>query len=150
MGAAKLKAANFCAYQERSQQEVRDKLYTYGLYTDQVNELLSDLIVDGYVNEERFAKAYFGGKFRIKKWGRVKILQGVAQHKLSDYCIREGLKEIDEDDYIDTLVDVLNKKRVSMKDENLFERNGKLARHAISRGFESSLVWETIKAEFKS
>ena len=110
MAAAKLKAANFCAYQERSQKEVRNKLYSYGLYTDQVDELLSDLIVDGYVNEERFAKAFIGGKFRIKKWGRVKILQAIALHKISDYCIREGLKEIDEDEYEATLIEIIEKK----------------------------------------
>jgi len=148
MAAAKLKAANFCAYQERSQKEVRNKLYSYGLYTDQVDELLSDLIVDGYVNEERFAKAFIGGKFRIKKWGRVKILQAIALHKISDYCIREGLKEIDEDEYEATLIEIIEKKMSTIKLANSFERNAKLANYAIGRGFESSLVWEVLKTKF--
>lgn len=73
---AKLKAARFCAYQERSQQEVRDKLYEYGLHYNDVEELLSELIVEGFINEERFARAYVRGKFKMKKWGRHKILQG--------------------------------------------------------------------------
>ncbi len=73
---AKLKAADFCAYQERSQQEVRDKLYTYGLHEEEVEEVITELIIDGFISEERFAKAYAGGKFRIKGWGRRKIIQG--------------------------------------------------------------------------
>ena len=91
---ALLKAADYCAYQERSQQEVRDKLYGYGLHHDEVEENLSELITQGYLNEERFAKAYAGGKFRIKGWGKRKILQGLKQHRISEYCIMKGF-EID-------------------------------------------------------
>ena len=69
------KAADYCAYQERSQQQVRDKLYDYGLHSDQVEEALSELIQQGFINEERFAIAYAGGKFRMKGWGRKKIFE---------------------------------------------------------------------------
>ncbi|MEQ8925876.1 MAG: RecX family transcriptional regulator, partial [Fulvivirga sp.] len=82
---AKLKAADYCAYQERSQQQVRDKLYTYGLYSEDVERILSELITENFINEERFAIAYAGGKFRVKKWGRNKILQGLNQHRVSNY-----------------------------------------------------------------
>ncbi len=142
---AKLKAADYCAYQERSQQQVRDKLYDYGLHFDEVEEVISDLIVDGYLNEERFAKAYAGGKFRIKQWGRHKILQGLKQHRISEYCIKKGLAEIDGEDYYNTLSSLLLKKVNSIKASNDFDRRNKLARFAIGRGFENSLVWEVIK-----
>jgi regulatory protein len=144
---AKLKAADYCAYQERSQQQVRDKLYDYGLHREEVDEVLSELIVDGFVNEERFAKAYVGGKFRMNKWGKVKITQGLKQHKISEYCIKQGLNEIDDEDYENTLIELLNKKAPSIKFSNDYERNTKLARFAISRGFEQTLVWEVIKSE---
>ena len=144
---ALLKAANFCAYQERSQQEVRNKLYDYGLHETEVDEVLSDLIVQGFVNEERFAKTYVGGKFRIKKWGRIKILQGLKQHKISEYCINQGMKEIDDTSYEATLIGLLEKKSRSVKATNEFERNTKLARYAISRGYESGIVWEVIKTK---
>ena len=100
---AKLKAADYCAYQERSQQEVRDKLYSYGLHQDEVEDVLADLIVDGFISEERFARAYVGGKFRMKGWGRRKILQGLQQHRISEYCIKKGLEEIDAEAYYQTL-----------------------------------------------
>ena len=74
---AKLKAADYCSYQERSQQEVRNKLYTYGLHKDDVEDILTDLVLEGFINEERFSTAYVGGKFRMKKWGRLKIIQGL-------------------------------------------------------------------------
>ncbi len=70
---ALIKAESYCAYQERCQQEVRDKLYSWGLHEVQVENVIAELIASNFINEERFAKAYAGGKFRIKKWGRVKI-----------------------------------------------------------------------------
>lgn len=143
---AKLKASHFCAYQERSQQEVRDKLYEFGLYQSEVEEVLTELIVEGFINEERFAKAYIGGKFRMKKWGRVKILQSLKPHNISQYCINKGLQEIDEEEYIDTLKEIISKKSVAIKAVNNYEHNHKLARYAISRGFEPDLVWEILKS----
>src|SRR6478609_905032 len=68
------KASSFCAYQERTQQEVRDKLWELQVNRDWIEEIISQLIVENFINEERFAKAFAGGKFRIKKWGKVKIV----------------------------------------------------------------------------
>ena len=141
---AKLKAANFCAYQERSQKEVRNKLYDLGLYPDEVEDVLTDLITENFINEERFAKAYVGGKFRVKKWGRKKILLGLQPHQLSPYCIKKGLAEIDEDDYIKTLEDMIAKKDGSIKETNSFKRKNKLATYAQGRGYESELIWNVI------
>lgn len=142
---AKLKAANFCAYQERSQKEVRNKLYDLGLYPDEVEDVLTDLIMDNFINEERFAKAYIGGKFRVKKWGRKKILIGIAPHKLSSYCIKKGLEEIDEEDYLQTLEELVEKKASGVGETDLFKKRNKVATHAMYRGFESDLVWEVVK-----
>lgn len=142
---AKLKAANFCAYQERSQKEVRSKLYDLGLYGDDVEDVLTDLIIDGFVNEERFAKAYVGGKFRIKKWGRKRIELGLKQHHLSAYCIKKGFEEIEHSDYLLTLEALILKKSESINEENLFKKRTKVASFVIYKGYESELVWEFIK-----
>ena len=142
---AKLKAANFCAYQERSQKEVRSKLYDLGLYPDEVEEVLSELITENFINEERFAKAYVGGKFRVKKWGRKKILIGLKPHNLSNYCIKKGLEEIDEDDYLQTLDEIVAKKSDAIHDSDLFKKRNKIASHAIYKGFEPELVWDSVK-----
>ncbi len=64
---------HYCAYQERAQQEVRDKLYELGMTMDEVEEIMSDLIAENFLNEERFALQFAGGHFRIKGWGKVKI-----------------------------------------------------------------------------
>lgn len=143
---AKLKAADFCAYQERSQQEVRNKLYSYGLHKDEVEEVLSDLISDNFINEERFAKAYVGGKFRIKKWGRNKILHGLNYHRISSYCIKKGLQEIDEASYLSTLESIIIKKKDSLNISDSFQLNQKLAQYAIQRGYEPNIVWEMINS----
>ncbi len=145
---AKTKAAKFCAYQERSQKEVRNKLYDLGLYGDEVEEVISELIIGNYLNEERFAKAYIGGKFRSKKWGRKKILMGIRQYDISDYCLKKGLEEIDEQDYRDVLYQLIEKKSNSLHEENLYIKKNKIAKYLIGRGFESELVWKGVNEIF--
>src|SRR3954468_24400564 len=87
------KIYRFCAYQERSHQEVRQKLFDLGLYASEVDELLSQMISEGFLNEERFAKAFAGGKFRMKRWGRIKIVNELEARGLTKNCIKAGLKE---------------------------------------------------------
>ncbi len=146
---AKLKAADFCAYQERSQQEVRGKLYCYGLHLDEVEDVLADLIVDGFINEERFARAYVGGKFRMKGWGRRKILQGLKQHRISDYCIRKGMEEIDPDAYYERLKKHAEKKLPSLRGQSEYIQKGKLTQHLMMKGFEGDLIREVIEELFQ-
>jgi regulatory protein len=142
---ATIKAQLSCAYQERCQQEMRDKLYEWGLHSNEVENIIANLISDNFLNEERFAKAYAGGKFRIKKWGRIKIKIELKKRKISDYCIRKGMQEIDETDYQNTLKEILRKKLKENSKGKLQIRNYKAVQYAISRGFESDLVWDTIK-----
>ncbi|MEL7001974.1 MAG: regulatory protein RecX [Bacteroidota bacterium] len=141
---AKLKAAHYCAYQERSQKEVRNKLYNYGLYKDEIEEIISELILEGYINEERFARAYVGGKFRIKKWGRIKIMQGLKQHDISNYCVNKGFEEIDDEEYLNTLQNLIEKKtsELDTSEDHLFKR--KLASYLTQKGFEPQLIWEML------
>lgn len=142
---AKLKAADYCAYQERSQQEVRDKLYSYGLHQDEVEELLAELITENFINEERFAKAYVGGKFRMKSWGRIKIVQGLKQHRVSEYCIKKGLLEIDEEDYLSTIDKLIDKKKNQLGSTLDYNAVQKIAKYIIQKGYEPNLVWDQLK-----
>lgn len=142
---AREKIEAYCAYRERSQQEVKQKLYDYGLYTDLVNEIISELIQNNFLNEERFARAFVRGKFSIKKWGRVKIKQALYPHHLSDYILKKAFTEIDEAQYDQVLREVIAKKARLVKEKNEFRRNGKIAQYVIGRGFEPDMVWEVIK-----
>src|SRR5579871_6478535 len=90
-GDALSKIYRYCAYQERSHREVKNKLFEYGLYSNQVDEIVSRLITEGFLNEERFAKAFAGGKFRMLKWGRIKIEQELEREGLTPRCIARGL-----------------------------------------------------------
>src|SRR4051812_49143253 len=144
-----LKISHYCAYQERSHKEVRNKLYEYGLHKNDVEEAISKLITDGFLNEERFAKAYAGGKFRIKKWGRIKIKLELKKRKISDYCIKQGMKEIPEDAYLETLKQLIEKKSKDIKGGKEHIRHFKIANYIASRGFENDLIWEVLK-EFKA
>jgi regulatory protein len=140
----------YCAYQERTQQEVRDKLYTLGLHKEDVEELIVYLSKENFIDETRFATSYSGGKFRIKKWGKIKILNGLKQEGLSDYNIKKAMAEIDDSEYEKTLIALLNKKNLLLKEPNEFLKKQKLARFAITKGYEPELVWKMIdKISFK-
>jgi regulatory protein len=143
--AAKLKAADYCAYQERSQQEVRDKLYSYGLHQNEVEDVLVDLITEDFINEERFARAYVGGKFRMKGWGRNKIMQGLKQHRISDYCVRKGLEEIDGDAYYEVLKKHAERKLPSLNGQTAYIMRGKLTQHLMMKGFENDLIRDVVE-----
>jgi len=137
---AKLKATNFCAYQERTQQEVRDTLYKLGLHRSEVEELLAELITENFINEERFAIAFAGGKFRMKKWGKNKIINELNRRGITEYCIRKGLDEIDDQDYEATARTLANKKFDRLTDTNQLKRKYKVMRYLYGKGYESALV----------
>jgi len=142
---AKIKIAKYCAYQERAHYEVEQKLYSYGLYTDQVQELLAWLITENYLNEERFAIAYAGGKFRLKKWGKIKIEQNLLQKRVSEYSINKALSQIDAAAYLNTLEDLIRAKWRITKANNVYELRNKIARSVIIKGYEPEKVWELTK-----
>ena len=142
--AAKVKIAAYCAYQERCQTEVRDKLYEYGLSSYDVESLVTAMILEGFVNEERFAKAFVRGKFRIKKWGRVRIVKELKFRVPSDNLIRMALKEIDEQEYWDTLIYLAEKKLEGMKETDSYKRKMKLYQFLVYKGYESDLVQQAI------
>lgn len=143
--AALTKAEHFCAYQERAQQEVRDKLYDWGLWPDAVENIIVKLIGDNFLNEERFAKSYVQGKFKQKGWGRIKIKQGLKTKKVSDNLIKKALLTIDGDEYFEALGKVINKKAALLTEKVPFKRRYKLHQYAMSRGYEADLINDVLK-----
>lgn len=148
MKEAKIKAGNYCAYQERTQQEVRNKLYNLGLYSDEVEEVLSELITENFVNEERYAKAFARGKFRYKQWGRKKIIYALKQKKISTYCIDQALHEISEEEYEQEILRLIEKKSSQLSGDVFIVKN-KIARYLIGKGFEQELVWSFLNNDSK-
>ena len=139
------KIKHYCGYQERCHSEVKEKLYSYGLWKKDVETLISQLIEENYLNEERFAELFAGGKFRMKQWGRVKIKYELKQKQISEYCIKKGLKEINEDDYQKTLRKLASAKWKTLKSErNIFARKTKTMNYLLQKGYEASMAAEAI------
>lgn len=140
------KIKHFCAYQERNHREVKEKLYSYGLYKPQVEELLSLLIEENFLNEERYAIAFSGGKFRMKGWGKNKIKYALRQQQVSEYCIRMGMNSINEEEYEKKLQQLFDQKLKTQKAEkNIFIKKRKLQDFLMQRGFEASLINKLLK-----
>ena len=140
------KAEHYCAYQERSQQEVRNKLYEWGLWEAAVENIIIQLIEGRFLNEERFAKAYAQGKFKQKGWGRIKIKQGLKLKKVPDVLIKKALLTIDGNDYLKTLERLLEKKNKTITEKDPYKRQYKLQQHAFSRGYEPDMILDVLKA----
>ncbi|PSK90137.1 regulatory protein RecX [Taibaiella chishuiensis] len=140
---------HFCAYQERCHSEVRSKLLELSFRGEALEEAISTLISEGFLNEERFARSYTGGKFRILKWGRRKIVQQLKLKQVSEYCIRKGLTEIDEADYYETLAGLAAQKLHELRQERSERiRNQKTIRYLVQKGYETGLILEVLQTKF--
>lgn len=142
---AKQKIESYCAYQERCDFEVRNKLYSWNMYSEDVNILISDLISNNFLNEQRFAEAFTSGKFRLKKWGKIKIKQHLKQKRISDYSIGKGLAQIDDDEYLETLTSLAERKFRETTGANQWEKAGKVKRFLYNKGYEADLIAEVLK-----
>ena len=139
------KLRQYCAYQERSHSEVISKLWELGVYKSEHDDIIVSLIEDDYLNEERFAIQYAGGKFRMKDWGKKKIYYALKEKKVSDYCINKALKTIPEEDYINAINKLAEKKYDLLKVEQYLVRKKKTADYLMAKGYEPDLISKTIK-----
>lgn len=144
------KLRHYCGYQERCHSEVREKLYSLGARKKDHDKIIATLIEEGYLNEERFAIAYAGGKFRMKQWGRVKIAYALRQKQVSDYSIKKALKQIDEKDYRAALTTLAKEKYESLKDEQWLVRKKKVLDYLLQHGYEADLATRAIDQLKKS
>jgi regulatory protein len=138
------KSQNYCAYQERCQQEVRENLSGLGLDDDIVEAVIAELVNHNFLNEERFACAYARGKFKNNDWGWIKIENELRQRKISSYCISKAKNEIDEDVYQETILHLATKKLKEFKGENPYIQKGKVSRYLAGKGFEMDFIIQVL------
>ena len=139
------KLKQYCAYQERSHSEVVQKLWDLGVRKAEHDDIVTALIEDDYLNEERFAIQYAGGKFRMKDWGKKKIYYGLKEKQVSTYCINKALQSIPEDDYLKTLRQLAEKKYNTLKGEQYMIRHKKTQDYLLQKGYEPELVGSVLK-----
>lgn len=138
------KARHYCAYQERCHYEVETKLREWGLHSDFVPVVCIKLSEEGYLDEERFARAYAQGKFKHNKWGRLKIIQGLQQKHIGKKLLARAVATIDEESYQRVLMELLTKKLRTTHARSPYELRQKLYNYAAQKGFESNLIVQTI------
>ncbi len=140
------KARRYCAYQERCQSEVRSKLLEWGQRGNTLENIIVELISEDFINEERFARAYVRGKFRMKKWGTHKIISELKRRKISEYCIKKAMLEIEPKELTQSLQKLVAKKSALVSEKHPIKRNQKIAAYAIRKGYPSELVWKLLNA----
>lgn len=138
------KMRQYCAFQERCISDVRNKIKTFHLQEDVEEKVINKLIKEDFLNEERYARLFAGGKFRINQWGKNKIYASLLQDGVPELFILEGLSEIDQQDYMTVLRTILSKKSREIKEKDYNRKIKKLANFAIGRGFEPNLVWDIL------
>ena len=135
----------YCAYQERCHKEVKSKLKDMKMIPQAIDTIVVHLIENNYLNEERFAKAFVRGKFRIKKWGKNRLIRELKLREISKYSIDSALKEIAEEDYHNTLDELVTKRIEQVKEKNIYKKKKKVADYLLYRGWESHLIYEKLK-----
>lgn len=141
------KLRHYCGYQERCHSEIREKLFDLGVQKLVHDEIIATLIEENYLNEERFAIAFAGGKFRIKHWGKIKIKHELRLRQLSDYCIRKALNQIEPGEYYSVLKKQAAEKFNSLRGIDPIHRKKKTMDYLAGRGFESEMI-RTVVDEF--
>lgn len=138
------KIKHYCAYQERCHKEVKEKLYSYGLRKKEAEEIIAELIEKNFLNEERFAVLFAGGKFRMKHWGRKKIEYELQQKGINHFLITIALKETDDENYFKTLQKLAQAKWDALSSENKFVRQSKTNTYLLQKGYEQKLISQAI------
>lgn len=139
------KAQKYCAYQERCQWEMLKKFREWRVDEEIQDEVLSELIAQNFIKEERFAVQFAAGKFRIKNWGRQKIKIELKKRQISHYSINKALEGIEEGEYRLTLQKLIAKKEKEVSAKNEYEKKQKIAQYLYSKGYESELIWEILQ-----
>ena len=138
------KLEHYCVYQDRCHQEVENKMREYRLIPEAREKILLHLMQHNFLNEERFAQSFARGKFRIKKWGKKRIIRELKNKDISEYNIKKGLKEIEESEYLETLNKLVFQKESSLSETNAFKKKQKIFEFVYRRGFESNLIHQAI------
>ncbi|MDG1686489.1 MAG: regulatory protein RecX [Flavobacteriaceae bacterium] len=142
---AQKKLEYYCAYQERCHKEVIAKLKTLGMIPSVIDKIISELIKANYLNETRFTQSFVRGKFRIKKWGKNRILQELKVRDISSFNIKLGMKEISDDNYQKTFYDLFEKRRGEVKQLTKTEQKKKIFSYMSYRGWENSKIYEALR-----
>ena len=143
------KLEHYCAYQERCHKEVQQKLKEMGMIPEAIDVVIGHLLEHNFLNEERFAKTYVQGKFKIKKWGKRRLTLALKQKDVSKYNINLGLSMLSDEEYIVTFNTLAEKKFNSIKETNSLKKKKKLADYLLYRGWEPHLVYDKVNELIK-
>jgi regulatory protein len=138
------KMEHYCAYQERCHKDVESKLMTMKLIPEAKEKIILHLLNQNFLNEERFAKAFARGKFNIKKWGKQRITRELKIRNISAYNIKTALKEISENDYLETFHILAEKKYKNIIEQDKNKKRKKLTNYLLYRGWETNLIYEKV------
>ncbi|MGJ8744105.1 regulatory protein RecX [Polaribacter sp.] len=140
----KRKLEQYCVYQDRCHKEVEQKLREFSLIPEAKEIILLSLMKDNFLNEERFSKSFARGKFRIKSWGKQRIVRELKFRDISIYNINTALKEIDEHEYLQTIYRITEKRNEVISESNPYKRKKKLVDFLMRKGFEYELIYKTV------
>jgi len=140
----KRKLENYCVYQDRCHKEVEQKMREFFLIPEAKEMILLSLMKDNFLNEERFSKSFARGKFRIKSWGKQRIVRELKFKDISAYNIKTALKEIDETEYIATIYSITEKRNAVISETNIYKRKQKLIGFLMRKGFENELIYKVV------
>ncbi len=134
------KMAQLCSRSEQCSADIRKKILVYEIVDEIVDEIIEKLIKEKFIDDKRYVRAYINDKFKINKWGRIKMRYYLKMKGLSDETIRYGMENIDEEKYKNLLIKTMKAKAKTIKSKDKFQKMGQVIRYAQNRGFEPELI----------
>lgn len=139
------KMGQYCAYQDRCHKEVRDKLKEMNMIPEAIDHIMGYLIEHDFLNEQRFADSFARGKFRIKKWGRVRIINELRRRELSPFTIKKALEQISDQEYLEAFDEIAKKRHKALSGAGHQEKKRKLSSYLLYRGWENHLINDKVR-----
>lgn len=143
-GEALNKASAYCTLCERCTSEVTSKLTQWGIEPSEQIKIIERLQQEGFIDEERYCRAFVNDKVRFNRWGRIKIRAALSEKRLPRELVSEAIENINEDEYMNALAEIISAKRRELKGKDDYAAQQKIMRHAASRGYEPSLIMKAI------
>ena len=145
----KRKLERYCVYQDRCHKEIETKLREFVLIEEAKNQIILHLMEHNFLNEERFSKSFARGKFKIKRWGKQRIIRELKFRDITAYNINTALKEIDEETYLNTITEIAEKRNRLIKESDIYKRKKKLSDFLMRKGYEFELIYSTVTEVIK-
>lgn len=143
-----VKLTALCAGSEHCSYEMLEKMRKWDIDEETQARVMAYLTKEKYVDDERYCRFFVKDKIRFNKWGRRKVEQALYMKRIPTEISGPILDEVPDGDYMSILRPLLKSKEKSVKAKSEYEKNMKLIKFAMGRGFTFDIIKQCLNGDF--